>query len=92
MTVSLTDIETQRILDACLAYIDLMGQGEDTHDYTIYELETGLGSALRKIGKGRNAQRVYANYKTVTNYPTFDEWKAARADRTESETDNEDDN
>ena len=86
MVVSLTDIETQRILDACLAYLDLMGQGEDTHDYTIYELETGLGSALRKIGKGRNCQRVYAKYKTVTKCPTFEEWKAVRA---ESETDND---
>lgn len=80
MVISLTDIETQRILDACLAYIELMGQGEDTHDYTIYELETGLGSALRKIGKGRNAQRVYAEYKTVTKCPTFEEWKAARGE------------
>jgi len=80
MVASLTDIETQRVLDACLAYIELMGQGEDTHDYTIYELETGLGSALRKIGKGRNAQQVYARYKTVTKCPTFEEWQAARAE------------
>lgn len=85
MTVSLTDIETQRILDACLAYIELMGQGEDTHEYTIYELETGLGSALRKIGKGRNAQKIYAGYKTVSQYPTFDEWKASRAESEDKE-------
>jgi hypothetical protein len=80
MTISLTDIEIQRVLDACLAYIELMGQGEDTHDYTIYELETGLGSALRKISKGRNGQSIYAGYKTVTKCPTFDEWKAGRAE------------
>ena len=80
MTISLTDIEIQRVLDACGQYIELMGEGEDTHEYTIYELETGLGSALRKLCKGRNGQRVYAKYKTVSQYPTFDEWKAARAE------------
>lgn len=83
MTISLTDIEIQRVLDACGGYMEIMEQGEDTHEYTIYEMETGLGSALRKISKGRNGQRVYAKYKTVTQYPTFDEWKDARA---ESET------
>lgn len=85
MVVSLTDIETQKVLDACLAYIELMGEGEDTHDYTIYELETGLGSALRKIGKERNAQNVFARYKTVTKCPTFDEWKASRAESEDKE-------
>ena len=83
MTISLTDREVEKVLDACNSYIDLMEQGEDTHEYTIYELETGLGSALRKISKGRNGQRVYVEYKTVTNYPTFEEWKAARAESEE---------
>ena len=76
MTISLTDIEIQRVLDACIGYMEIMGQGEDTHEYTLYEIQTGLGSALRKIGKGRNCQSVYSKYKTVTKYPTFDEWKA----------------
>ena len=83
MTISLTDIEIQRVLDACGQYIELMEEGEDTHDYTIYELETGLGSALRKLSKGRNGQRVYGKYKTVRQYPTFDEWKAFRAESEE---------
>lgn len=82
MIISLTDIEIKRVLDACGQYMELMSQGEDTHEYTIYEIETGLGSALRKISKGRNSQSIYSEYKTVTKYPTFDEWKAAR---TESE-------
>jgi hypothetical protein len=67
-------------LDACNGYIEIMGGGDDTHDYTVYEVETGLGSALRKICKGRNGQRVYAEYKTVHQCPTFDEWKAARVE------------
>ena len=80
MTISLTDRETELVLSTCLQYIELMSQGEDTHDYTNYELETGLGSALRKLSKGRYGQQVYGKYKTVTKYPTFDEWKAARAE------------
>lgn len=80
MTISLTDIEIQRVLDACGGYIEIMGQGEDTHEYTIYEIETGLGSALRKISKGRNGQRVFAKYKTVRQCPTFEEWKTAKVE------------
>lgn len=83
MTISLTDIEIQRVLDACNGYTDIMSEGEDTHEYTIYEMENGLGSALRKLMKGRNGQRGYANYKTVSKCPTFDEWKAARAESEE---------
>lgn len=78
MTVSLTAIEVERLLDACHEYIELMSEGEDTHDYTLYEIETGLGSAMRKISKGRNGEHVYAEYKTVTKYPTFEEWKKLR--------------
>lgn len=80
MTISLTDREIELVLSACGQYIELMEDGEDTHDYTVYEIETGLGSALRKLSKGKNGERVYAKYKTVTNYPTFDEWKASRAE------------
>ena len=85
MTISLTDIEIQRVLDACVGYMQIMEQGEDTHEYTIYEMETGLGSALRKICKGKNGESIYAKYKTVTKCPTFDEWKAARAKSEEKE-------
>lgn len=83
MTISLTDIEVKRVLDACSGYMEIMGAGEDTHEYTLYEIETGLGSALRKISKGRNGQSVYGKYKTVRKCPTFDEWRAARAESEE---------
>lgn len=33
MTISLTDIEIQRVLDACNGYVEIMGEGEDTHEY-----------------------------------------------------------
>lgn len=87
MTISLTEREIELVLSACGQYIELMGEGEDTHDYTVYEIETGLGSALRKISKGKNGERVYAKYKTVTKYPTFEEWKAVRAESEEDEND-----
>ena len=80
MTISLTDIEIERVLGACGGYIEIMGGGEDTHETTVYEIETGLGSALRKISKGRNGQSAYAKFKTVRQCPTFDEWKATRAE------------
>lgn len=75
MTIYLTEIEIHRVLDACNAYIEIMGEAEDTHEYTCYEIETGLGSALRKLCKGRNGQHVYSKYKTVSKVPTFDDWK-----------------
>lgn len=79
MTLSLTDREVETVVEACFEYIELMGEGEDTHEYTQYILETGLGSALRKIGKGRNLGNLYSKYKTVNKYPTFEEWQANRA-------------
>ena len=85
MTISLTDREIEKVLDACNGYIEIMGEGEDTQEYTIYEIETGLGSALRKLCKGRNGGYVYAKYKTVSQCPTFDEWKATRVESEDTE-------
>lgn len=85
MTVSLTDVEVKRIMDACIGYIEMLSIGEDTLDYTLYEIETGLGSALRKISKGRNGQYLYAKYKTVTKCPTFEEWKRLRQESEDKE-------
>ena len=64
MTISLTDIEIQRIISACGQYIELMEQNEDTYEYTLYEIETGLGSALRKICKGKKTRRTWAKFYT----------------------------
>lgn len=84
MTLSLTDREIETVVEACFEYITLMGEGEDTHEYTQYILETGLGSALRKIGKGRKLGNLYSKYKTVNKYPTFEEWQANRVDETDN--------
>lgn len=78
MNVSLTDREVDMLLAACTEYIEIMGEAEDTHDYTEYMLATGLGSAMRKIGKYRPISRVYGKYKTVRNYPEFEEWRGEK--------------
>lgn len=82
MTISLTDREIEIILQICIEYIEIFGEAEGTSNYTKYMIDTGLGSVIRKIGKGRNVENIYSTYKTVSQYPTFDEWKATR---TESE-------
>ena len=80
MTISLTEREIDLVLDACGQYLEILGEGEDTCEYTEYTVETGLGSALRKIGKGREIASIYSQYKTVRNYPSFEEWKKAKAE------------
>lgn len=78
MTISLTDREISLVLDACGQYLEIMGDGEDTVEYTQYMVETGLGSALRKIAKNRILGTIYKDYKTVRAYPSFEDWKADR--------------
>ena len=75
MIVSLFNRELSLLLDVCIEYYDMMNESEDTHDYTQYMLETGLGSAIRKLGKGRNIASVYQHCKTISSkYPSFEEW------------------
>lgn len=40
------------------------GEAECTHEQTDEDMENGLGSAIRKLYKGRNGERIYAKYKT----------------------------
>lgn len=82
MTISLTNREIEMVLQIFVEYIETFGEAEGTNEYTKYMIDTGLGSAIRKIGKGRNAGNIYSAYKTLKNIPTFEEWKA---NRTESE-------
>ncbi len=76
MTVSLTDREIELLLQIFSEYIEVFGEAEDTSEYTKYMMDTGLCSAIRKIGKGRNIEDIYSEYKTVKTHPTFEEWKA----------------
>lgn len=79
--MKLNNQETTMVLAALLEYIDLMEDGEQTVEYTNYMLENGLGSAIRKLSKGRNGENVFAKYpchRESYNYLSFEEWKAAR--------------
>jgi len=81
MAMKLNTQETTMVLSALLEYIDIMGQGEETAEYTHYMEENGLGSAIRKLSKGRIGENVFANYpchRESYNYPSFEEWKATR--------------
>lgn len=78
MKYNLTSQEVEMLLAACGEYIEMMGQGEDTADYTEYMVSNGLGSAIRELGKDRNIGKVYRHYtkhRENYKYPTFEEWK-----------------
>ena len=73
--------ETRMVIQALREYVDIMGEGEDTSEYTNYMMENGLGSAMRKIAKGLNWETPYKKYtchRESHNYPTFEEWTASR--------------
>ena len=79
--MKLNNQETDMILSALLEYIDIMEQGEQTVEYTNYILENGLGSAIRKLSKGRNGENVFSKYpyhREAYKYPSFEEWKVER--------------
>lgn len=83
MTISLTDREIKVVLEACGQYIEIFGEAEDTSEYTEYVIDTGLGSAIRKIGKGRLISGIYGSFETVRKYPSFEDWKKTRAESEE---------
>jgi hypothetical protein len=64
MTVYLTDSEIKAILSTCSEWSSIMGDGEDTFELVEERMNDGLGSALRKISKGTNSEKLYNKYKT----------------------------
>ena len=92
--MKLTNQETNMVLSALMEYRDIMESGEETVEYTNYMLENGLGSAMKKIAKGRNGENVFAKYPSHREsyiYPSFEEWKAARKKKGITTFDDEDD-
>lgn len=59
-----TEKEVEMLLEYLEEVISILGEAEDTCEQTEMDLENGLGSAMRKLYKGRNGERVYAEYKT----------------------------
>lgn len=77
MRYNLSEREVQLLLQSVSEYIELMGEAEDTHDYTEYMINNGLGSAIKELGKGRkvgSAYKKYTKHREGYNYPTFEEW------------------
>lgn len=66
--------ETTMVLHALIEYIEIMESGEETNEYTHYMVENGLGSAVKKLSKGK-AFSKYPSHRESFIYPTFEEWK-----------------
>lgn len=88
MTITLNEREISMVLDAVNQYIDIMTSGEDTIEYTKYMMDTGLGSAMKKLYKGKIGEAIYSNFvshRENYKYPTFEEWEMSRKDDEQNE-------
>ena len=63
-SIYFTETEIDMILKYMGEAVGILGETEDTCEMTEEDMENGLGSALRKLYKGRNGERIYAKYKT----------------------------
>ena len=59
-----TGLEIERLIDYVSDSVELLGEAEDTWEQTAEDMENGLGSAIRKLYKGRRDEKIYAKYKT----------------------------
>lgn len=72
--------ELTMLTSVVMEYVDLMLEGEETHDYTLYMLNNGLGSAMRKLTKRRKGNCLFEKYpfhRESYHYPSFEDWKLA---------------
>lgn len=63
-SIYFTDRELKMIIDYTNQAIEILGEGIETAASVDEDMENGLGSALRKLYKGRNGEAIYAKYKT----------------------------
>lgn len=64
MVVYLTEKEIFALIDSTTEWCDMMASGNEKSVELVNErLSDGLGSALYKLYKGRNGQRVYEQYR-----------------------------
>lgn len=61
-----TNQEIQQILIYLEEAVSILGEAEeeDTLERIEKDMKNGLGSALRKLYKGRNGEKIYGEYKT----------------------------
>lgn len=63
-SIYLTDLEIEKLIDYTGEAVNILGEADATAEQTEIDMENGLGSAMRKLYKGRNGERIYAKYKT----------------------------
>ena len=63
-SIYLTDLEIEKLIDYMGEAVNILGEADATAEKTEIDMENGLGSAMRKLYKGRNGERIYAKYKT----------------------------
>lgn len=58
-----TDKEVQALIDASVEWCGIVGYGnQESCDQVEEKLKNGLGSALKKLYKGRNGEQIYRHY------------------------------
>lgn len=63
MQVYLSDKEVTALIESATEGYSMMGDGdEDSCEQAEERMDNGLGSALYKLYKGRNGQRIYEEY------------------------------
>ena len=62
--IYLTEQEILMLIEYASGYAELLNEAEYTAEQTNYDMNHGLGSALRKLYKGKNEEVIYAKYKT----------------------------
>lgn len=63
-SIYFTDLEIEKLIDYVSDSVELLGEAEGTWEQTAEDMENGLGSAIRKLYKGRRGEKIYAKYKT----------------------------
>jgi len=63
-TIYFTDKEIEMLIQYVSEAEGILGEAEDTCEQTEIDLKNGLGSAMYKLYKGGNGERIYSKYKT----------------------------
>lgn len=61
-SIYLTNNEILALTATCSEWESIMSEGEETADLVDDRLKEGLGSALKKLYKGREGQKAYLEY------------------------------
>ena len=59
-----TDQELNMIIEYIIEATSILGDAEDTCEKVDEDMNNGLGSALRKLYKGKNGEKNFSQYKT----------------------------